>query len=211
MKKYLLLTSVLCSLLTGCSYYSTYSTFYYTDFQKYAKSGFTVSNLSDFSGRSYVAIGNLVLKTNKKLNYQELLDQMVNKAKKIGANGLVGYNVEIYETKYSRYRVASGVAVVFDKPLPVVREKIRKNVRYDIAKALEDVKYKRIYLVVKNGTVVEQVYDPDTKKYLTFQQFIDKYGEETLFEIYKSLENEESNIFQNLLRIEEGVKNPNHL
>ncbi|MBE6182376.1 MAG: hypothetical protein E7148_06760 [Rikenellaceae bacterium] len=131
---------------------------------------------------------------------------------------MVGYNVEIYKTKYSSYRVASGVAVVFDKPLPVVdkplpvvREKIRKNVRYDIAKALEDAKYKRIYLVVKNGTVVEQVYDPDTKKYLTLQQFIDKYGEETLFEIYKSLENEESNIFQNLLRIEEGVKNPNHL
>lgn len=135
----------------------------------------------------------------------------LNKAKKIGANGLVGYNVEIYKTKYSSYRVASGVAVVFDKPLPVVREKIRKNVRYDIAKALEDAKYKRIYLVVKNGTVVEQVYDPDTKKYLTFGQFIDKYGEKTLFEIYKSLENEESNIFQNLLRIEEGVKNPNHL
>ena len=80
MKKYLLLTSVLCSLLTGCSYYST---FYYTDFQKYAKSGFTVSNLSDFTGRSYVAIGNLVLETNKKLNYQELLDQKVNKAKKL--------------------------------------------------------------------------------------------------------------------------------
>ncbi len=194
MKKYLFLTSVLCLLLTGC-----YSVFYYADFQKYAKSGFTVSNLSDFTGRSYVAIGDLTLETNKDLTYQAMLDQMVDKAKKIGANGLIGYDVKRYVTRYRSFLVASGVAVVFDKPLPIVPEKIQKNknIRYDMAKALEDAKYKRIYLVIEKGGVVKEVYDPDTDKYLTFRQFVNKYGVETLSEIYRCLEEES--------------KNPNHL
>lgn len=193
MKKYLFLTGVLCLLLSSCSY----SVFYYADFQKYAKSGFTVSSLSDFTGRSYVAIGDLTLETNKDLTYQEMLDQMVDKAKKIGANGLIGYDAKRYVTRYSSFRVASGVAVVFDKPLSAVPEKIQKGIRYDLAKALEDAKYKRIYLVVENGAVVKEVYDPDTEKYLTFRQFVSKYGAETLSEIYKYLEEES--------------KNPNHL
>lgn len=115
MKKILVITTiiVLAVFSTGCSVVPKYSQVtHFSDYRKYQEQGFTISPNS--SGFVYESIGEIEMKfvdgkrdgyTNPdnlysaggihyyKHTYDVMVDEMVNKAKELGANALLNFSI----------------------------------------------------------------------------------------------------------------------
>lgn len=183
--------------LTSCSIYG-YDVMYYTDFSRYLDNGFIISPVTDFNGKSYDVLGELVLKHSDGSMFanvkseQEYIDSLVIAAKLIGGNGIIGYKSKyIPGSKYNYpYSLYSGIVVSF-KDVSINSNHIEINNSfitgekeykiYDYEKAISITQEKNITLIgytKKEGLKV--YFDPDISQYLLEDMFIRKYGYETI-------------------------------
>lgn len=191
MKK-LLIYLVSLIALNSCSIYG-YDTMYYTDFSRYLSNGFIVSPVTDFNGKPYNVLGELVLKHSEgNSNFkseQDIIDTLVISAKKIGGNGIIGYNYQyIPGSKYvAPYYLFKGIVVSFEnisrnnKDSLILDIKEKEYKIYDYEKAISITQEKNIALIgytKKEGLKV--YFDPDINQYLLEKNFIEKYGYETI-------------------------------
>lgn len=142
------------------------------------------------------------------LEPQQVLDKMVAAAKQKGANGVIGYSSHYTPgSKYSRgYWYASGVAVHFEAipttptiPIPSAitisadqgnNIYLSEYIEYSDTQKAEIAEQTVIYLITNKMRFVEWTamngdlcFDITKKKYITYKEFDEKYGEDTRYAI----------------------------
>lgn len=185
--------------LSSCFVYRPYTeTIYTADFKPYTVDGFFITPASSineiYDPIALVDInftpGVLDGGTNWSKYYypthSEMLDKLVNQAKKVGANALLDFKITIVynytkdgNTSIDHY-IASGYAVkisprksiVADTPVAPVTDN-----KYDIEKAYKITSERNIPIVKQNEIDESYMYfDPDSGIYLSRTAFAQKYG-----------------------------------
>ena len=187
-------------LLGGCSF-SAYDKTYYTDFTRYAKDDFLVSSVTDYTGTPYVALGDIIIEhypgngdEQELSDAQDMLDKLVQAAKKRGANGIIGYTCDLTMTKYGPSKwTASGIAVHFDN-LPNMSKTLLFDENAEGGKNVEDdsrdeeimnfAKQTVDYLIENDTKFIiwsaiygDLYFDLNQKKHIIQKEFDAKYGE----------------------------------
>ncbi len=174
---------------TACSL-PAYEKLYYTDFTRYAHEDFFVSSLTEYTGNPYTALGNIAVEyytgsgagQQKPADSQNMLDRLVQAAKKVGANGIIGYSMS---NKYDPKKwIASGIAVHFDNPpympsnLVLVTPITPENTR-DFAKETVDYLITNdIRFLIWPSANEEFYFDLDQNTHIPRKEFDTKYGED---------------------------------
>lgn len=200
MKKSLLLIAT-AVFSTACSF-PAYEKLYYTDFTRYAHEDFFVSSLTEYTGNPYTALGNIVVEyyrgsgsgQQKPADSQDMLDRLVQAAKKVGANGIIGYSCHLTTaSKYSTSKwIASGTAVHFDNPphipdaLPFDNKAVQVTTEDAKSFAQQTVDYliaNDIKFIIWSAAAGELYFDLGLKKHIPQKEFDTKYGENTAYTI----------------------------
>lgn len=175
----------------------------FLDFNKYKP--FLVSSLPDYAGYSYTSLGQIIVEVGQATTYQNgmvstkavssqtVLDLLVNEAKESGANGIIGVNISYTPASDRRAQpcwTAIGIAIHADsldenaftsinddfaakfRRTPVTRDElarfIEQTVSYLKNNALE---------LTRAGKDDFEVFDIQTKRYITLDAFNARYGE----------------------------------
>lgn len=192
-----ILIIILACVVSSCTF-KPYTATYSIDFTRYMEEDFTVSSLADFTGRPYIALGNVIVEHYEgrdglghpidPVTIQKMVDLLVEKAIAMGANGVISVNVTAPIHQVSASWFASGVAVKFKDNVKENNSVIFK--KYDMQKAQSIAAKEKIALVAfakKDG--VRVYFDPDTNLYFYKNQFIRKYGHAVLEELIKQHSN----------------------
>lgn len=186
------------SLLSSCAVQTPSMQEWSIDFSKYNSQGFYVSPFSQVEGE-YTPISTVgaTCRFNAYLNtfsYSEILDKVVDMAKMKGANGLLGVQNRTYSDAQGWcYAEVEGVAVVLgDRPVtsnphtvynqePERKNPLKvENSKYDYEAAR---KIGKPYIKKMDGE--KYYYDPETKGYISKEDFLSKYEELDLLTIEK--------------------------
>lgn len=191
MKKLLLIPAL--SLLASCAVMTPYFSEWSIDYSRYNKQGFFVSPLTEVEGE-YTPIATVGTtyrygSYSDAVSYSEILDKVVQSAIEKGANGLLGVKTRVYgDAQGWNYAEVEGVAVKFEGKLlpqnyssaPKTTESINEESKYDFFKANASGRTLRIK---KDGE--PYYYDPETKKYISEEEFLKIYPEIDLLTIRK--------------------------
>ncbi len=191
MKKSLLLIAT-AVFSTACSF-PAYEKLYYTDFTRYAHEDFFVSSLTEYTGNPYTALGNIVVEyyrgsgsgQQKPADSQDMLDRLVQAAKKVGANGIIGYSCSSIGIEYDPAKwIASGIAVHFDNPphipnnLPLVAPIDTPNAMDFLQETVDYLIANDIRFLIWPSANEEFYFDLEQKTHIPRQEFDTKYGED---------------------------------
>lgn len=192
MKKFLLaqLVIVLCSCASTSPNLSNWS----IDYGEYLEDGFYISPLTEIKGERYTPISTIgtvyeyVYPRDAK-TYSELLPSIIDNAIKKGANGIIGLKTNSYSGANGyRYAELEGVAIRIEGRTMV------QNIG-SVATQSVTAEKKRAYNFQKANASgmtlrikeqgVSHYYDPETKEYITEEEFLKIYPEIDLLTIRK--------------------------
>ena len=175
---------LICTTLGSCSLMLSKTEVFHTNYTRFINSGFWVSPSDSYAGFQYTPIATLTVRhvCGYKKNGQydlmstdDLLDILVERARKLGANGLIGVKFEYYPNTQNSMPVwiANGIAVDFIGDNPAISHK------FNIEKARQFLAAGHNLIVEREGITL--YFDPSNLDYVPEDEFVKKYNNQGLF------------------------------
>ena len=201
MKK-LLHLAIIVIVQTGCTataYHQSYQKVYYTDYTRYMNDGFLVSALSNFTGYSYISLGNIAVEYKETsvqtvsstfsfddMTTQNMLDRLVASAKMYNANGIINVKIAYHPSTYRQsHWLATAEAVFFETmpPIPAFAQLITPPSTPSKKEfALQTIDYllsNDMGFLQWSSSGENMYFDLIDNQYIFQKEFDEKYGKDT--------------------------------